>query len=205
MIALIDYGMGNLLNVSKALEAVGGDVRIVDTPSDIEQASALVLPGVGNFGNGIENLKARRLIDPIISAINSKKPFLGICLGLQMLFEQSEEAPDKKGFGVLKGKVVRLPDKGLKIPHMGWNSVDFVKENPFFNGIPTGTYFYFVHSYYVKPTDAELIIGTTNYGIEFTACIVRDNILATQFHPEKSQNAGLQILMNFVTKYQSEG
>lgn len=199
MIALIDYGMGNLLNVSKAVEAAGGNVRIVDAPGDIEQASALVLPGVGNFGNGMENLRARGLIDPIVSAINSKKPFLGICLGLQMLFERSEEAPDKKGLGVLKGKVVKFRDKRLKVPHMGWNSVEFVKKNPFFDGIPAGSYFYFVHSYYVKPTDPELIIGTTNYGVNFTACLARDNILATQFHPEKSQNAGLQILRNFVT------
>ena len=198
MIALIDYNMGNLLSVSKALEYVGGDIRVIDTPADIARADAVILPGVGNFGDGMEHLRSRGFEQPVIDAVNSGKPFLGICLGMQMLLDASEEAPGVKGLGIIKGKVVRFPENIEKVPHMGWNSVRIDKPCNILEGVADESYFYFVHSYYACPESADAVIGSSEYIKRFAAIIGGNNIFATQFHPEKSQNAGLQILKNFV-------
>ncbi len=198
MIALIDYGMGNLLSVSKALESVGGNIEMVDNGADLEKADALVLPGVGNFGDGMEHLRSRGLADVVVSSIKAGKPYLGICLGMQMLLEESEEAPGVKGLGVFKGRVVRFPEGVEKVPHMGWNSINIKSENQNLSGIPDESYFYFVHSYYAAPKDRDIVIASSDYILEFAAAIGRGNVFATQFHPEKSQNKGLAILKNFV-------
>ncbi|MFA6102425.1 MAG: imidazole glycerol phosphate synthase subunit HisH [Victivallaceae bacterium] len=198
MIALIDYNMGNLLSVSKALEYIGGDIRIIDTPADIAKADSVILPGVGNFGDGMEHLRARGFEQPVIDAVNSGKPFLGICLGMQMLLDASEEAPGVKGLGIIKGKVVRFPENIEKVPHMGWNSVRIDRPCNILDGVADESYFYFVHSYYACPESADAVIGSCEYIKRFAAIIGGKNIFATQFHPEKSQNAGLQILRNFV-------
>ena len=198
-IALIDYGMGNLLSVSKALEHVGGKIRLVENPAQIEDASALILPGVGNFGDGMKNLSSRGFVKPVLDWAASGKPLLGICLGMQMLLEESEEAPGVKGLGVFNGKVVRFPECGEKIPHMGWNSIK--RGNPpskFLEGIQDGSFFYFVHSYYAAPEDKSVVAASSDYIFEFAAAVGRGNVFATQFHPEKSQDKGLAILSNFV-------
>ena len=200
MIALIDYGMGNLLSVRKALEHVGGqDVALVDSPAALAGADAVVLPGVGHFGDGAKHLRGRGLDKPIAAAFREGKPFLGICLGMQLLMESSEEAPGVAGLGLVKGGVKRFPAaSGLKVPQIGWNGVDFQKRVPCVQGLESGEHFYFVHSYYVAPDDPSLTVGVTDYGISFCACLGADNWFATQFHPEKSQDAGLLILRNFV-------
>jgi len=198
MIAVIDYGMGNLRSVQKALEEVGARTKVTSDASDIRRCSKVVFPGVGSFGDAMKELKRRGLIEPIKSAIADGKPFLGLCLGLQLLFEKSEEAPGVKGLSVLKGEVkrFRFPKGGLKVPHMGWNSVK--TKGRIFKGVPDGSYFYFVHSYYVKPKDKKVIIATTGYGIDFASGVASRNVYGLQFHPEKSQALGLKILKNFV-------
>ncbi|OGV47311.1 MAG: imidazole glycerol phosphate synthase, glutamine amidotransferase subunit [Lentisphaerae bacterium GWF2_44_16] len=198
MIALIDYGIGNLLSVSKALEAVGAQVRIVEKGAELEKADAVVLPGVGNFGDGMENLCSRGFADALLSFISTGRPYLGICLGMQLLMEASEEAPGVKGLGIFKGKVLRFPDRGLKVPHMGWNNVKIRMEHVNTKNLSDNSYFYFVHSYYVKPDDPEVTAASSEYILEFASAIARRNIFAVQFHPEKSQNNGLLILKNFV-------
>ncbi len=203
MIVIIDYGMGNLHSVSKALENAGAKVKISSKPSDILKAEKLVLPGVGAFKEAMGELKKRNLITPIIKYITEiKRPFLGLCLGLQLLFEKSEEGGRIKGLGILKGKVKRFSfplSKKLKIPHMGWNQIRIKNKNcPILKGIPDKTYMYFVHSYYVEPGDKTIIATLTNYGINFTSSICQDNIYAWQGHPEKSQKMGIKILENFV-------
>jgi len=205
MIALIDYGMGNLSSVHKAFVAVGAKgLKIVSTPKEVIEADAIILPGVGNFGDGMKSLIKNGLDQAIISTVTEGKPFLGICLGMQLLMESSEEAPDVTGLGILKGKTIRFSVKmGLKIPQIGWNSVKLTREHPLFAGIPSGEFFYFVHSYYIKPDDHETVLGITDHGIDFCSCIAKDNIFATQFHPEKSQDAGLTILRNFVDRTQT--
>ena len=212
MIAVIDYGMGNLRSVEKALMASGGDARIVSSPNEIEKADKVVFPGVGAFKEAMAGLGRRGLISAITDAINSGKPFLGLCLGLQLLFDESEEglptgeAGGKvKGLGIIKGRVKHF-DGRLKVPHIGWNEVKRkaqsvkrkTEECPLFKGIEDGVYFYFVHSYYVVPEDRSIIAAETGYGINFVSAIWKDNIFATQFHPEKSQSVGLQVLKNFV-------
>ncbi len=198
-IALIDYGMGNLLSVSKALEHVGGSIKMVETPEAIGDASALILPGVGNFGDGMRNLAARGFVEPLRAWAASGKPLLGICLGMQMLLESSEEAPGVEGLGVFKGRVVRFPDCGEKVPHMGWNSIRKTKpESKFLAGVPDGAFFYFVHSYYAAPEDPSTVAAFSDYILDFAAILGRGNVFATQFHPEKSQGRGLSILKNFV-------
>jgi len=187
---VIDYGMGNLRSVSKAIEKVGGQVKVSSAPQDLEQAEKIVLPGVGAFGDGVLELKKRNLIEPLKIALKQGKPFLGICLGMQLLFDESEESPGVKGLSFFSGRVERFKSRDIKIPHMGWNEVNF--------GSSAG-YFYFVHSYYPAPTDKSIISGTCEYGKEkFAAFIMRDKIWASQFHPEKSQDAGLNLLKRFV-------
>jgi glutamine amidotransferase len=198
VIAVIDYGMGNLRSVSKALEFVGAEVVVTDSPKKLKEAAGLVLPGVGAFRDAVRNLKKKGLWEAIVEEVEKGKPFLGICLGLQLLFEKSYEFGETEGFGFIKGKVVRfeLP-KEFKIPHMGWNQVHVKKESELFKDIRDGEYFYFVHSYYVKPQEESVKLTETDYGICFTSAVEKDNIFATQFHPEKSQRAGLKLLENF--------
>ena len=199
MIIVVDYGMGNLRSVSKALEFLGGKVKISSLPEEIQKADKLVLPGVGAFGDGVKELISRGLAEPIRIFIKSKKPFLGICLGLQLLFPSSEESAGAEGLHVFPGAVVKFRSKGLKIPQMGWNQVRLAKPHPFLKKIPDESFFYFVHSFYAKPKDAKLAVGLTRYGEEeFASILGTETALATQFHPEKSQQAGLDLLRNFV-------
>ena len=196
MIAIIDYGVGNLFSVEKAFAAVGEEVKVTGEAEDLQSADKLVLPGVGAFGDCMKNLESTGLIPIILEQISNKKPLLGICVGLQILFEGSEESPNSKGLGVFKGMVRRINAPQLKIPHMGWNAVS--THSNLFEGLKENPYFYFVHSYHAVPEDRSLITATTEYGETLTAAVARDNIYATQFHPEKSGDVGLQLLKNFV-------
>ncbi len=198
MIAIIDYQMGNLRSVQKGFERVGHTATITSDPETLMAASKLVLPGVGAFADAIAELDRRGLIPLIRAAIDEGKPFLGICLGLQLLFERSYEDGDHEGLGILPGEVrqFKVPAE-LKVPHMGWNQVYSQTPSPIFHGIEDGSHFYFVHSYYVVPTDKCMVAGETAYPDPFCSMIWRDNLYATQFHPEKSQSAGLQVLQNF--------
>jgi len=199
-IVVIDYGLGNLRSVTKALEAVGGRVELTTAPERIISAKGAVLPGVGAFSAGMENLRSRDLLPAVQQRIDEGKPLLGICLGLQLLFTLSEEHGLHGGLDVVKGKVVRFGE-GLKIPHMGWNTIKPVRQPPasyLFEGIPDNTFFYFVHSYYVMPEDTSVVAATTEYGIEFTSAIAKNSLFAVQFHPEKSSDLGQKILENFV-------
>lgn len=200
MIAVIDYGMGNLRSVTNAFRSLGAAIEVTRDPAMIRDARAIVLPGVGAFGKCIENLQAYDLLEPIKEQIAAGKPYLGICLGMQILLESSEEAPGVKGMGVIKGSVLRFRGT-MKIPHMGWNSAQIVRPGPIFDGIPTGSYFYFVHSYYPHPEE-DVAATTTEYGISFVSSIQKGNVFASQFHPEKSQRTGLRLLRNFVSLYQ---
>jgi imidazole glycerol-phosphate synthase subunit HisH len=197
-IAIIDYQMGNLRSVQKAFEKVGHRATITSDPAELSAADKIVLPGVGAFGDAIAELRRRELVRPIRETIESGKPFLGICLGLQLLFDVGYEGGEFEGLGVLRGKVVRfeLPPP-LKVPHMGWNRGTIKHRAPLLEGIAEGAFFYFVHSYYVVPEDARLVAIQTEYGHPFCATVWRDNLFATQFHPEKSQADGLRILKNF--------
>ncbi|MBI4681166.1 MAG: imidazole glycerol phosphate synthase subunit HisH [Nitrospirae bacterium] len=197
MIAIVDYGMGNLRSVEKGFLKVGIDVVVTNKPEIIEKADGIVLPGVGAFKDCMRELSNLRLTDAIVNAIRNGKPYLGICLGLQVLFSESEEFGRCRGLDIFKGKVVRFSSGNLKIPHMGWNELTIQKQNPLLNGIKDKTYFYFVHSFYVVPEDSSIIAATTDYGINFTSMVWEDNIFAVQFHPEKSQAAGLRLLENF--------
>jgi len=197
MIAIIDYGMGNLRSVSKAFERLGFTVNVTRDPRQIADASHVVLPGVGAFPDCMRNLEEMGLIDPVHRALSSGKPFLGICLGLQLLFTESEEFGLHKGLGWIRGRVVRFPDDGLKVPHMGWNTLEIRKPAPVLQGLPADAMVYFVHSYYGVPEDPAVIATTTEYGQRFTSSIAVDNVFACQFHPEKSQAVGLRLLRNF--------
>ncbi len=206
MIVIVDYGMGNLRSVHKALERVGFPAVVTQEPSLIGRADAMVLPGVGAFKKAMENLERLGLVEPILKFIHSGRPFLGICLGLQLLFSESEEFSLSRGLDVFSGKVVRFPfslpgapraKDSLKVPHMGWNSVRIRKPTPALEGIEGGSHFYFVHSYFPVPRDPEIITTTTDYGGEFVSSVGKGNLFACQFHPEKSQSAGLKILRNF--------
>jgi len=197
MIAIIDYGMGNLRSVSKAFERLGYAAEVTRDPRRIEDASHVVLPGVGAFPDCMRNLEEMGLIDPVQRALSSGKPFLGICLGLQLLFTESEEFGIHEGLGWIRGRVVRFPDDGLKVPHMGWNTLEIRKATPMLQGLPTDAMVYFVHSYYVVPEDPGLIATTTDYGQPFASSIATGNVFACQFHPEKSQAVGLRLLRNF--------
>jgi glutamine amidotransferase len=198
MIAIIDYEMGNLRSVQKGFERVGHAATITSDPTELAEADKIVLPGVGAFRDAIAALGKRRLVEPIRAAITAGKPFLGICLGLQLLFDRSYEDGDYEGLGILPGNVVRfdLPAE-YKVPHMGWNQIRFCRRPPLFRGIADGAHFYFVHSYYVVPRDASAVATETEYCQAFCSSVWRDNLYAVQFHPEKSQDAGLKLLKNF--------
>jgi imidazole glycerol-phosphate synthase subunit HisH len=196
MIAIIDYGMGNLRSVEKGFLKVGVNARVVTDPQAVDDASAVVLPGVGAFRDCMRNLEQASLLEPVVRTIQKGKPYLGICLGLQILFTESEEFGIYKGLDILKGKVVRF-QVNLKVPHMGWNNVKILHGPPIFDGINDDSFFYFVHSFYVAPDDNNIVAATTDYGVTFTSMVWKENIFATQFHPEKSQDAGLRILRNF--------
>ena len=198
MIAVIDYGMGNLRSVQKGLERVGARAEITSDPQHIFSSQGVVLPGVGAFSACMENLRRLGLVEPIQEIVRRKKPFLGICLGFQLLFTESEEFGPQRGLDLFPGKVAgfRLGN-GLKVPHMGWNRLEKKRDSPFLEGISEGDYVYFVHSYYVIPEDASLIATTTPYGSSFVSSIATDHLFACQFHPEKSQEVGLRILTNF--------
>lgn len=198
MLAIIDYQMGNLRSVQKGFEKVGHAATITSDPAVLAKAEKIVLPGVGAFGDAMAELKRRDLVGPICQAIDAGKPFLGICLGLQLLFDVGHENGRHEGLGVLRGECVRfnLPHE-LKVPHMGWNELTFRRRPPVLEGLAEGTHVYFVHSYYVVPRDETVIATETDYGGRFCSMIWRDNIFATQFHPEKSQSDGLAILKNF--------
>lgn len=200
MIAIIDYGAGNLQSVQKALDFIGAKNLITDSKSEIEAADAVLLPGVGSFGDAMDCLAKSGLLDTVKAAALSDTPFLGICLGLQMLFEKSEESVGVEGLSVLKGEVRRFPKEiGLKIPQIGWNSLEIAPDCPLYRSVPNGAYVYFVHSYYLNAKNRENVAATAEYGITFDASAmdVSKNLYATQFHPEKSGAVGLQILKNF--------
>ena len=203
MIAVVDYGRGNLRSVQKALEKVGYTVLVTSDSQQILNARSIILPGVGAFKDCIHNLEKLNLVEPILKSIKRGKPFLGICLGLQILFTESEEFGKTPGLNLVKGRVLRLSGRSkkahirLKVPHMGWNSLSIKKNSPLFSGIEDGSFFYFVHSYYVVPDDEDIVATTTSYGIEFASSIQKENIFACQFHPEKSQQVGLKLLSNF--------
>lgn len=200
MIAIIDYGAGNLQSVKKAFDFIGAESIITDNPETIKNCDKILLPGVGSFGDAMESMNAKNLVEVIKAEALSGKPFLGICLGLQLLFEESEESPDVKGLGIFKGKIKKFStDMGLKIPHIGWNSLEIKQKDTLFKGIPENSYVYFVHSYYLHAENENEIATVTNYGIDFHSAVGKDNIFATQFHPEKSGDVGLQILRNFAS------
>lgn len=200
MIALLDYGAGNVRSVQKAITAAGGDVQLVPSPELVKQADAVVLPGVGAFDDCINAMQQQELFEAAREFVFTGKPFLGICVGYQALFENSEEFNScAAGLGVFEGSVVRFPDTEVKVPQIGWNEVHVTQPNcPILQGIESGSHFYFVHSYYPKPKDESIVATRTEYGVNFTSAVWRDNVFATQFHPEKSQKVGLQLLTNFV-------
>ena len=197
-IIIIDYGMGNLRNVQKGFEWIGFEAKVTRNKRDIEKASAVVLPGVGAFKDCMENLERYGLIEPLLRSIEKGKPYLGICLGLQILFSESEEFGSQRGLDLIEGKVVKFkPDPEHKVPHMGWNTIEKEREAPMLKGVESGSFFYFVHSYYVMTEEHQWISTFTHYGIPFVSSIWKENLFATQFHPEKSQQKGLWILENF--------
>ncbi len=199
MIAVIDYDAGNIKSVEKAMIYLGQQVKITRDPKEILSADRVILPGVGAFGDAMGRLKEYGLEDVIRQVTKAGTPFLGICLGLQLLFERSEEAPGVAGLGILRGEILRIPKTpGLKIPHMGWNSLDFCGNGRLFQGIEGHPYVYFVHSYYLKAADPAIVTATTEYGVHIDASVEQGNVFACQFHPEKSSEVGLQILKNFL-------
>ncbi len=200
MLAVIDYGAGNLRSVLHALRHLDApDVRLVETPEQLQGADKIILPGVGAFGAGMEKLREQKLVEPLKAALAEGVPYLGICLGMQFLFESSDEMGEHEGLGVLPGTVTRFPERpGLKVPHMGWNELQPTRETPLLVDLPTPSYAYFVHSYYCVPAEADDVLITADYGEAFCAGVARDNVYGVQFHPEKSQRTGLQILTNFL-------
>lgn len=199
MIAIIDYDAGNIRSVEKALILLGQDVKVTGDRDEILAADKVILPGVGAFGDAMATIRTRGLEDVIRQVVDQGTPFLGICLGLQLLFERSDEAPGVKGLGILKGEILKIPEQeGLKIPHMGWNSLHLEHDGRLFRGIGEGAYVYFVHSYYLKAEDGESVKASTEYGVHIHASVEKGNVFACQFHPEKSSDVGLHILKNFV-------
>lgn len=197
MIAIIDYDAGNLKSVEKALVSLGEEVLVSRDRQEIMRADKVVLPGVGAFGDAMEKLHRYGLVDTIYQVVEKKTPFLGICLGLQLLFERSEESKGVEGLGILKGEILKIPENGLKVPHMGWNSLDKKDDAALFKNLSKKPYVYFVHSYYLKAAEESIVTATTEYGVSIHASVEKDNIFACQFHPEKSGEVGLQILRNF--------
>ena len=205
MIALIDYDAGNTKSVEKALHFLGQEAVLTRDREELLAAEKVILPGVGNFGEAMANLERFGLVPVIRQIVERKTPFLGICLGLQLLFEESEEAPGVPGLGILKGKILRIPEaEGLKIPHMGWNSLHLKNQGRLFRNIPEESYVYFVHSYYLKAAEREIVKAAASYGVEIDASVEKDNVFACQFHPEKSSEVGLNILKNFVSLGEGE-
>lgn len=199
MIAIIDYDAGNIKSVEKALLHLGQEVKITDNAGEILAADKVILPGVGAFGDAMGNLNRRGLVSVIREVAEKGTPFLGICLGLQLLFERSDEAPGVAGLGILPGEILRIPSReGLKIPHMGWNSLHLEHDGRLFRNVPEQAYVYFVHSYYLKAREEEIVKASTEYGVHIHASVEKGNVFACQFHPEKSSEVGLQILKNFV-------
>lgn len=199
MIAIIDYDAGNIKSVEKALCLLGEEVILTRNPEEILSADKVILPGVGSFGIAMENIRKYQLEDVIKQVVSSGTPFIGICLGMQLLFEESEESPGVKGLSILKGKIVRIPEvQQLKIPHMGWNSLSFKNRGLLFQNIPEDAYVYFVHSFYLQSENKEIVTATSDYGCTIEAAIEQDQVYACQFHPEKSSKIGLQILKNFI-------
>jgi glutamine amidotransferase len=199
MVTIVDYGSGNLRSVQKAFERLGAQTQITDSPQVVAEAQRLVLPGVGSFGDAMQQLHARELVQPILSHLRADRPFFGICMGLQLLFETGWEGGHHSGLGVLKGDVARfeLP-AGMKIPHMGWNTVEWCLGDPRKPSVGDGHYFYFVHSYYARPHDAAIVAATSDYGGSFCSAVSRGRLFATQFHPEKSQAVGMRLLQTFL-------
>ena len=199
MIAIIDYDAGNIKSVEKALQLLNQEVVITRDRDAILKADKVILPGVGSFGDAMGKLRQYGLVEVIEEVVRRGTPFLGICLGLQLLFERSDEAPQIEGLGILKGEILRIPDgDGLKIPHMGWNSLRFPNQGRLFKGLPEEPYVYFVHSYYLKAKEEEIVTATTEYGTLIHASVEKGNVFACQLHPEKSSDTGIQILKNFV-------
>ncbi len=199
MVAVIDYDAGNIKSVQKALEFLGEQVIVTGNPREIMSAEKVILPGVGNFGDAMGKLERYGLVSMIRETVKKETPFLGICLGLQLLFEESEESPETKGLGLLKGKIVRFPkERGLKIPQIGWNELHYPSPGRLFRNVPEGSYVYFVHSYYLQAEEKEIVKATTEYGVTVEASVEKGNLFACQFHPEKSSDVGLQILRNFL-------
>ena len=198
MIAIIDYDAGNIKSVEKALLSLGQEAVVTADSEEILAADKVILPGVGNFGDAMHRLDASGMSDTIRKVAQTGKPFLGICLGLQLLFERSDEAPGVAGLGILKGEIVRIPDEGgLKVPHIGWNSLELQYDGRLFKGIDEEAYVYFVHSYYLKAADPYIVKARTHYGVDIDSSVEQGNVFATQFHPEKSSAVGLRILKNF--------
>lgn len=199
MVVVIDYDAGNIKSVEKALVSLGESALITRDPKTILKADKIILPGVGAFGDAMKKLHTYGLVDVIKEAVLKKTPFLGICLGLQLLFESSEETPEIEGLGILRGKIVKIPDdKGLKVPQIGWNSLRFPNKGRLFQGIPEDAYVYFVHSYYLQADEPEIVTATTEYAVQIHASVEKENVFACQFHPEKSSDVGLRILKNFL-------
>ncbi|WP_177918706.1 imidazole glycerol phosphate synthase subunit HisH [uncultured Eubacterium sp.] len=201
MVAIIDYGAGNLQSVKKALDFIGAESVITGNKDEINAASHIILPGVGSFADAMSCIRERDLEDTIKQAADGSKYFLGICLGLQLLFSSSEESPNVKGLGVFDGEIVTIPrNNGLKVPHIGWNSVELKQRNGIFENINDNSYFYFVHSYYLKNAPEEIVAGVTEYGVPIQCAVQKGRVCATQFHPEKSGEAGIALLRNFVNQ-----
>lgn len=199
MVAIIDYGAGNLQSVKKALDFLGYESEITMDREKILSASHVILPGVGSFGDAMASIRERGIEDTIKQAASGEKHFLGICLGLQLMFEKSDETPGVEGLGIFKGDIVKIPsENGLKVPHMGWNSINLKQTDGIFSGIRDGSYFYFVHSYYLKNAEPDVVAATAQYGVEIECAIQKGRVCATQFHPEKSSETGLRLLKNFM-------
>lgn len=199
MVAIIDYGAGNLQSVKKALDFLGYESEITMDREKILSASHVILPGVGSFGDAMASIRERGLEDTIKQTASGEKHFLGICLGLQLMFEKSDETPGVEGLGIFKGDIVKIPsENGLKVPHMGWNSINLKQTDGIFSGINDGSYFYFVHSYYLKNAEPDVVAATAQYGVEIECAIQNGRVCATQFHPEKSSETGLRLLKNFM-------
>ena len=205
MIAIIDYDAGNIKSVEKAILSLGEEVVVTRDEEIILGADGVILPGVGSFGDAMEKLHAYNLVEVIKKCVAQNTPFLGICLGLQLLFESSEETPGVEGLHILDGKIVRIPDTcGLKVPHIGWNDLSFPNKGRLFEGLPENSYVYFVHSYYLQAKDADIVVAATEYGTHIHAAVEKGNVFACQFHPEKSSEVGLKILQNFIAVTKKE-